>query len=105
MNDRITGKLSLKTTSLNGTLSTIKSRSGVSNYDDLSNKPKLNGFTISGDKVSADYDLQSTLSFDESPIVGSKNPVKSNGVYQAISAAKAGAISQTDIEKILYMDM
>ena len=34
---------------------------GTSNYNDLSNKPKINGVTLSGNKTSADLGLQEEI--------------------------------------------
>lgn len=58
---------------------------GTSDYDDLTDKPQINGTTLSGDKSSTDLGLQSTLSFDSVPTDGSTNPVESNGIYDALA--------------------
>lgn len=62
---------------------------GTSDYTQLTNKPSINGTTLSGNKTSADLGLQAALTFDSVPTDGSTNPVESNGVYDAL-AGKVG---------------
>lgn len=57
---------------------------GTSDYTDLTNKPSINGTTLSGNKTSSDLGLQSALTFDNSPTSESNNPVKSGGIYTAL---------------------
>lgn len=58
---------------------------GTSDYTQLTNKPQINGVTLSGNKTSADLGLQPALTFDTVPTDGSTNPVESNGVYDALA--------------------
>lgn len=103
--DKLIGRISSNQGQLSGRLSISKTSQSEKDYEKLTNKPKINNVAVSGNKSGEDYGLQNLLTFDDSPSVGSVNPVKSNGVYQAITAAKSEAMSQTDIEKILYMDV
>lgn len=57
---------------------------GTTNYEALSNKPQVNGTTLSGNKTSADLGLQDELTFDATPTESSTNPVTSGGVYGAL---------------------
>lgn len=57
---------------------------GTTNYEALSNKPQINGTTLSGNKTSADLGLQDRLTFDATPTEESTNPVTSGGVYGAL---------------------
>jgi hypothetical protein len=56
---------------------------GTSNYNDLTNKPSINGVTLLGNKTTSDLGLQSELTFDNVPTDGSNNPVKSDGIYDS----------------------
>lgn len=58
---------------------------GTSDYNDLSNKPQINGNNLSGNKTSADLGLQAALTFDNVPTQGSSNPVTSGGVYDFVT--------------------
>ena len=58
---------------------------GVTDYDDLSNKPQIGGVTLTGNKTLADLGAQSALTFDNVPTANSDNPVKSGGVASALS--------------------
>ncbi len=57
---------------------------GTSNYNDLSNKPSINGTTLAGNKSLADLGIQSELTFDNTPTADSTNPVTSDGVYKEL---------------------
>ena len=59
---------------------------GTTNYNALSNKPSINGETLSGNKSSSDLGLQAQLTFDDTPTASSDNPVKSGGIKTAIDA-------------------
>lgn len=67
---------------------------GTSDYTDLTNKPQINGVTLSGNKTSTDLGLQAALTFDSIPTDGSTNPVESNGIYDAL-AGKQDTIDST----------
>ena len=54
---------------------------GTTDYEQLTNKPKVNGVELSGDKSASQLGLQSALTFDDTPTEGSSNPVKSGGEY------------------------
>lgn len=57
---------------------------GTSDYTQLTNKPQINGYVLSGNQTSSQLGLQSALTFDNTPTSGSSNPVTSDGVYDAI---------------------
>ena len=81
---------------------------GSSDYESLSNLPYINNVLVKGSKTLSNYGIaaevhshaiadvtglstalsgkQDTLTFDDSPTNGSSNPVKSGGVYTALSA-------------------
>ena len=82
--------------------------SGTNNYNDLTNKPQINGNTLTGNRTSADLGLQSALTFDAVPTDGSTNPVESNGVYDALAekmpaSTKYGASITTTIDALTYV--
>ena len=58
---------------------------GTSNYNQLTNKPQINSVELSGNKTAGDLGLQSELTFDNVPTDGSNNPVKSDGIYDALA--------------------
>jgi len=58
---------------------------GTTDYEQLTNKPKVNGVELSGDKSSSQLGLQSELTFDDTPTEGSNNPVKSGGIFDKLS--------------------
>lgn len=58
---------------------------GSDNYNALSNKPEINGVTLTGNKSASDLGLQPTLTFDDEPTENSNRPVKSGGIYSALS--------------------
>lgn len=88
---------------------------GTTNYNQLKNKPEINGHVLEGNKTLAELGLtvdtelngesdnpiansavvgglqtkQDTLTFDDAPTEGSDNPVTSGGVYTAISSVEA----------------
>lgn len=55
----------------------------TSDYEQLSNLPKINNVELKGDKTTSDLGLQSELTFDNVPTDGSNNPVKSDGIYDS----------------------
>ena len=65
---------------------------GTDNYNDLNNKPSINGTVLSGNKTLNNLDIQRKLTFDSAPTEDSENPVKSGGVYSAL-AGKQDTIS------------
>lgn len=69
---------------------------GTTNYNALSNKPKINGTELSGNKTLNQLGIQAKLTFDNSPTPGSDNPVKSNGVYGAILNLQEGVTSRIE---------
>lgn len=58
---------------------------GTTNYNALSNRPSINGTTLSGNKTGAQLGLQQALTFDNTPTENSNNPVKSGGIYTALA--------------------
>lgn len=58
---------------------------GTTNYNSLSNRPQINGTTLSGNKTGTQLGLQQTLTFDNAPTQNSNNPVKSGGIYTALA--------------------
>jgi len=58
---------------------------GTTDYESVTNKPKVNGVELSGDKSSSQLGLQSELTFDDTPTEGSNNPVKSGGIFDKLS--------------------
>ena len=58
---------------------------GTTDYEQLTNKPKVNGVELSGDKSASQLGLQSALTFDDTPTEGSNNPVKSGGIFDKSS--------------------
>ena len=65
---------------------------GTDNYNELNNKPSINGTTLSGNKSLDNLDIQKKLTFDSAPTEDSENPVESGGVYSAL-AGKQDTIS------------
>ena len=65
---------------------------GTDNYNELNNKPSINGTTLSGNKSLDNLGIQAKLTFDSAPTEDSENPVKSGGVYSAL-AGKQDTIS------------
>lgn len=53
---------------------------GTDNYNDLSNKPQINGTTLTGDKSAADLELQ--------PTIDSENPISADYVDDSASTNK-----------------
>lgn len=70
---------------------------GTDNYNELNNKPSINGTVLSGNKSLDNLGIQAKLTFDDAPTSGSSNPVKSGGVYSALGG-KQDAIS--DLQSI-----
>lgn len=58
---------------------------GTTDYEQLTNLPKVNGVELSGDKSASQLGLQSALTFDDTPTEGSTNPVTSGGVYSGLN--------------------
>lgn len=65
---------------------------GTDNYNELNNKPSINGTTLSGNKSLDNLGIQAKLTFDSAPTEDSENPVESGGVYSAL-AGKQDTIS------------
>ena len=58
---------------------------GTDNYNELNNKPSINGTVLSGNKSLDNLGIQAKLTFDSAPTEDSENPVESGGVYNALS--------------------
>ena len=65
---------------------------GTDNYNELNNKPSINGTVLSGNKSLDNLDIQKKLTFDSAPTEDSENPVERGGVYSAL-AGKQDTIS------------
>ena len=65
---------------------------GTDNYNELNNKPSINGTVLSGNKSLDNLNIQKKLTFDSAPTEDSENPVESGGVYSAL-AGKQDTIS------------
>lgn len=76
---------------------------GSDNYNALSNKPEINGVTLTGNKSAADLGLQPTLTFDDEPTKNSNRPVKSNGIYSALSG-KVDKVTGKDLSTNDFTD-
>ena len=57
-----------------------------SNYEDMNNKPEINGVELLGNKTSEDFELQSQIQYDELPTAASGNLGK---IYQYTGATTA----------------
>lgn len=88
---------------------------GTSDYTQLTNKPQINGYVLSGNQTGTQLGLQSALTFDNTPTSGSTNPVTSDGVYDAIdtlnsnitvmdisSSVSFGTTGITNAQKVVY---
>lgn len=53
----------------------------LADYSVLTNKPQINGHTMTGNQSGADLGLQNTLTFDITPTQSSTNPVTSGGIW------------------------
>lgn len=59
---------------------------GVEDYGGLTGKPQINSVTLkSGNNSLSDLGVQSELTFDNAPTENSDNPVKSGGIFSALS--------------------
>ena len=58
---------------------------GTTDYEQLTNLPKVNGVELKGNKSVSQLGLQSELTFDDTPTEGSNNPVKSGGIFDKLS--------------------
>ena len=58
---------------------------GTTNYNMLTNKPKINSVELSGAKTGAMLGLQDTLEWDDAPTENSQKSVKSGGIYSALA--------------------
>jgi len=78
---------------------------GTTNYNSLTNKPKINGTELSGNKTTAQLGLQSLLNWDNAPTSGSSNAVRSSGIFNALAekvTAEAGkGLSSNDFTNAL----
>lgn len=95
---------------------------GSSDYESLSNLPYINNVLVKGSKTLANYGIaaashthaiadvtnlstslsgkQDTLTFDDSPTNGSSNPVKSGGIYTALSAKADSSSVPTKVSQL-----
>lgn len=69
---------------------------GTTNYNQLSNLPKINNVELKGNKTLEQLGLQPELTFDVVPTSGSNNPVKSGGIYTAL-AGKVDKVAGKDL--------
>lgn len=83
---------------------------GIS-YEDLKDKPEINGVELDKDSTSSSLGLQDQLTFDEAPTVGSDNPVTSDGIKQAIDSIDTSGLTTEAkqliislFEKCAYVD-
>lgn len=53
----------------------------LADYSVLSNKPQINGHTLTGNHSGANLGLQNVLTFDAAPTQNSTNPVTSGGIW------------------------
>lgn len=70
-------------TGVSGTLS--PSRGGTNNYENMENKPTIEGVTVEGALSAEDLGLEPTLVRDDVPTMNSDHVVKSGGVYSALT--------------------
>ena len=78
----------------------------LADYNVLSNKPQINGNTLTGNQSGADIGLQNALTFDSTPTQDSTNPVTSGGIWavqkrQEVEidvVANAGAKNDFDLD-------
>jgi len=56
----------------------------ATSYSQLQDKPSINGVTLSGNKTSAQLNIQDKLTFDNAPLPNSNNSVKSGGIYASL---------------------
>lgn len=66
---------------------------GTSDYEELSNLPKINSVELKGNKSLNDLGIQSKLTFDNVPTENSDNPVKSGGVFSALPGIATAAVA------------
>ena len=66
---------------------------GTSDYEELSNLPKINSVELKGNKSLNDLGIQSKLTFDDVPTSNSDNPVKSGGVFSALPGIATAAVA------------
>lgn len=76
---------------------------GTSNYNSLSNKPQINGNTLTGNKTAAQLGLQTPITFDDEPTSGSSHAVRSGGVYSAV-AQKVDKVPNKGLSSNDYTD-
>lgn len=62
--------------------------SGTSDYSQLSNKPQINGVTLSGNKTSADLKLMPEYEVDDTPTELSENLITSGAVWNKLQGSK-----------------
>lgn len=79
-------------------------RGGVTDYNDLTNKPTLNGVEISGDKTAEDYGIEpgNGVVSDYSMLTNLPkiNDHTLNGGENSLSALGIGRASNTEINKL-----
>lgn len=66
---------------------------GTTDYEQLSNLPKINSVELKGNKSLDELSIQGTLTFDDVPTLNSNNPVKSGGVYGALPGLATAAVA------------
>lgn len=72
---------------------------GTLNYNDLYNKPQINGVELSGNKSLDNLGIQAKITFDSAPTQDSENPVQSGGVYSALTG-KQDALSSEQLDAV-----
>lgn len=95
-----TGQVLAKASNDDNDVEWVNQSAGVTDYDDLDDKPQINSVTLSGNKTSSQLGLQSELTFDNTPTANSDNPVKSGGVKTALDAKQDTLVSGTNIKTV-----
>lgn len=74
----------------------------LADYSVLSNKPQINGHTLTGNQSGDDLGLQNTLTFDNTPTQNSTNPVTSRGVWtdQQRQEAEIGVVANAGAKNL-----
>ena len=71
---------------------------GTTNYNLLSNLPKIAGVELKGNKTLAQLGIQGELAFDNTPTEGSNNPVKSSGIFSTFAALRSAINQQMSLK-------
>ena len=78
----------------------------LADYSVLSNKPQINGHTLTGNQSGADFGLQNVLTFDANPTQNSTNPVTSGGIWadQQRQETEIGVVANAGAKNLLNPD-